>query len=111
MTYYFRNYDIQKIIGIGTEIDKLQSLLPPSLLQYYYKTSDDFILHHPFTNFQKESILIKGARAFALEKIAHFLEEKQRFQDEKRKHENDEQKLILGKQGARPKLSFSLGSK
>jgi hypothetical protein len=39
------------------------------------------------------------------------LEERQKFEDEKRKKDKEEQCLILGKQGVRPKLSFSLNSK
>jgi hypothetical protein len=46
-----------------------------------------------------------------LEEQRKLLEERQQFEDLKRKKEKDEQKLILGKQGARPKLSFTLGSK
>jgi hypothetical protein len=39
------------------------------------------------------------------------LEERQKFEEERRKKDKEEQCLILGKQGVRPKLSFSLNSK
>jgi len=39
------------------------------------------------------------------------LEERQRLEEEKRKKDKEEQCLILGKQGVRPRLSFSLNSK
>ena len=46
-----------------------------------------------------------------LEEQRLLLEERQKIEDERRKRGEQEQKLILGKHGVRPKLSFSFGSK
>jgi hypothetical protein len=46
-----------------------------------------------------------------VEEQRKLLEERQKFEDDRRLKEKEEQKLILGKQGVRPKLSFSLASR
>ncbi len=42
-----------------------------------------------------------------VEQQRQLLEERQKFEEDRRRKQLEEQKMILGKQGARPKLSFS----
>ena len=41
------------------------------------------------------------------EDLHKLLEDQQKFEDDRKKQQMQDQKLILGKQGTRPKLSFS----
>ena len=66
---------IKKLIGIGPRLTRqnavFQELLPSAL---FFPDTDAFFRHFLLSDFQSSVILIKGARVFQLEKIAHWLE-------------------------------------
>lgn len=64
---------IGKFIGIGEAIYRNMHLFTGD--SRFYRTTEDFILHHPSAGFRDENILIKGARVFEFEKIGHHLEQ------------------------------------
>lgn len=65
---------INRFIGIGTAVQLLKNKL--SINAYFYETTAFFLKDFPSMTFHNESILLKGARKFHFEKIAHQLEEK-----------------------------------
>ncbi len=74
MANYFQTHGINRVIGIGKEISAKAKLF--NMESYFYDTTDDFLKVINQFDFSREGILIKGARAFAFEKIANRLEEK-----------------------------------
>jgi Alr-MurF fusion protein len=65
---------IDRLIGIGPHIGKVRSLftgLPETL---FFDDTEDFLRQFPSLSFRDESILLKGARAFAFERISRLLE-------------------------------------
>lgn len=67
---------IQKIIGIGEAIFRLQKMLSPAIEAHFFKHTDAFLDQIQLSDFQNEAILLKGARRFQFERIANFLAEK-----------------------------------
>lgn len=65
---------IQKIIGIGRQLKAHARYFP--MEKSFYETTGDFLVHHPFSSFRDETILIKGARVFEFEKISVALQQK-----------------------------------
>lgn len=65
---------ISRIIGIGQSIKKQADKF--NIEKIFYETTDDFIHDFVFSGFNKESILLKGARIFEFEKISHILQQK-----------------------------------
>jgi alanine racemase len=65
---------IQKFIGIGEAITRNKTGFPEG--SRFFNSTDDFILHYPFSEFRNEIILLKGARLFEFEKIGQYLEQK-----------------------------------
>lgn len=66
---------IDKLIGIGNALMR-NSALFEGLATYFYPTTEEFLLKHPFSDFQNETILLKGARVFCFENIAKVLQRK-----------------------------------
>ena len=66
---------ISKVIGIGKEIGLLADFCKAPI-QVFYENTTDFLAHHHTQGFQKEIILLKGARDFEFEKIANRLSRK-----------------------------------
>jgi Alr-MurF fusion protein len=64
---------IQSLIGVGKKMPALQKLLPQELEQQYYPDTEALLQVLPQFNWQRQAILIKGAREFGLEKIAQQL--------------------------------------
>ena len=60
---------VSKIIGIGNSITYLDQYCKIAKKDFY-KTTNDFLAQHAPESFQKEIILLKGARDFEFEKIA-----------------------------------------
>lgn len=60
---------IQKFVGIGDEVRKLEALLPPAIQQAYYSSTGEFIHSLRDRSFHRECILLKGARSFGFEHI------------------------------------------
>jgi Alr-MurF fusion protein len=67
----------ERVIGIGTEVAHLAKYLPASFDQAYFRDTTD-LLDQLETKvwFRDELILLKGARIFAFERIAHRLQQK-----------------------------------
>jgi alanine racemase len=65
---------VEKVISIGTEINKYRDFLPAQT-KYFSGTEAFLEQFHP-SQFENEKILIKGARTFEFEKIENLLQEK-----------------------------------
>lgn len=66
--------NINRIIGIGKAISRQRNTF--TMEKFFFETTSDFIAYFPFTKFNHETILLKGARAFEFEKINKVLEQK-----------------------------------
>lgn len=65
---------ITRLIGIGTTIKKYCALFP--MQKQFFESTDAFIAESNNLYFRNESILIKGARLFAFERINEILQQK-----------------------------------
>ncbi len=65
---------IQLFIGIGKALSRHDFCFP--MKSIFFNTTQDFLNNFDFSIFQKELILIKGARAFQFEKISRILQQK-----------------------------------
>ncbi len=63
---------VEKLIGIGKNIFEQASLFPMST--GFYETTDEFLQSPIISSFDKELILVKGAREFHFEKISDRLQ-------------------------------------
>ncbi|MEO8720097.1 MAG: bifunctional UDP-N-acetylmuramoyl-tripeptide:D-alanyl-D-alanine ligase/alanine racemase [Ginsengibacter sp.] len=70
-----RQKNIDRFIGIGNDISSQKREFSSLENVDFYKTTDDFLTNIFLSNFQDETILIKGARQFGFEKISHILEQ------------------------------------
>ena len=68
--------NISKVIGIGSDIQRISSNLNPNIKVDFYQNTDQFISQKSQQNFKNELILLKGARSFTFEKISTFLSKK-----------------------------------
>ncbi|MBL0145029.1 MAG: bifunctional UDP-N-acetylmuramoyl-tripeptide:D-alanyl-D-alanine ligase/alanine racemase [Chitinophagaceae bacterium] len=68
--------NINRFIGIGTEITKQQAVFSSIPQVHFYTSTNDFKQHFPSLHFNSETILLKGARVFEFEQISHLLEQK-----------------------------------
>ena len=66
---------INKLIGIGDAISRNRTQFG-DIKTYFYRSTEEFLLKHPFSDFQNETILLKGARVFCFEKVAKVLQRK-----------------------------------
>jgi len=69
--------NIQRFIGIGPALYKNKSSFRKykKLRSIFFKSTDHFLKNFHLLTFEKEAILLKGARAFAFEKIGLLLEQ------------------------------------
>lgn len=67
------NTAINRVIGIGKTIAQLPPFLNKKILTRLFPDTDAFLAQLPNFHFEKESILLKGARAFAFERISNRL--------------------------------------
>ncbi len=69
---------INRFIGIGKALYKNKSVFATNLKMkcVFYKSTDDFLKNFYKHTFEKETILLKGARIFEFEKIGLLLEQK-----------------------------------
>lgn len=65
---------IQKLIGIGDSISNNSERF--NMEKYFFSSTEEFLNNFPFTSFQNETILIKGARVFEFEQISRALQQK-----------------------------------
>ncbi|MBP5548755.1 MAG: bifunctional UDP-N-acetylmuramoyl-tripeptide:D-alanyl-D-alanine ligase/alanine racemase [Bacteroidales bacterium] len=66
---------ITKLVGIGDALSRNKELFK-DITTFFYLTTRDFLLSHPFSDFDNETILLKGARMFSFENIAKVLQRK-----------------------------------
>ena len=66
---------ITRLVGIGEALSRNRALFG-ELKSTFYTTTEQFLQKHPFTEFQSETILLKGARVFQFERIAKVLQRK-----------------------------------
>ncbi|MBR9999567.1 MAG: bifunctional UDP-N-acetylmuramoyl-tripeptide:D-alanyl-D-alanine ligase/alanine racemase [Cyclobacteriaceae bacterium] len=69
------HFQLNRIITIGPEIEKIKNYLNHPRF-YHYKDTEIFLEKFPFDDFNNEIILVKGARKFGLEVAARKLQEK-----------------------------------
>ena len=69
-----KNKDVDMLIGIGESISRQANQF--EMESYFYPNVADFLLHFPFSKFNNQTILLKGARAFEFEQIGMELQEK-----------------------------------
>ncbi len=69
---------INRFIGIGKSLYKNKSIFVANtkIKCVFYKSTDDFLKNFYKHSFERETILLKGARIFAFEKIGLLLEQK-----------------------------------
>ncbi|MBP7184518.1 MAG: bifunctional UDP-N-acetylmuramoyl-tripeptide:D-alanyl-D-alanine ligase/alanine racemase [Saprospiraceae bacterium] len=65
---------INKFVGIGEEIRQISAFLETDIKLFFFKDADEFLKNIHTLNFGNEYILLKGARPFQFERIAHRLE-------------------------------------
>ena len=68
--------EVNRLIGIGQEVPVIASFLPSSVATYFFRDTDDFLTSFDHLTFEKEAILLKGARDFTFERIAQLLAQK-----------------------------------
>jgi Alr-MurF fusion protein len=68
--------NINRLIGIGTEITKHSSYFTGIKETVFYNSTAEFKQQFPALHFYNETILLKGARIFEFEQISHLLEQK-----------------------------------
>lgn len=66
---------ITKFIGIGEALIRNREMFA-EFNTFFYSSTEDFLRNHPFSEFQNETILLKGARVFCFEHIAKMLQRK-----------------------------------
>ncbi|MDR1809401.1 MAG: bifunctional UDP-N-acetylmuramoyl-tripeptide:D-alanyl-D-alanine ligase/alanine racemase [Prevotella sp.] len=67
--------NIEKFIGVGTEISQHKELFG-EMESYFFATTDDFIRSGIYHHFHDEIVLLKGSRSFGFEKINALLEKR-----------------------------------
>ena len=65
---------VDMLIGIGEGISRQANKF--DMERYFYPNVADFLAHFPFSKFNNQTILLKGARAFEFEQIGMELQEK-----------------------------------
>ncbi len=68
--------NVNRFIGIGTEISRYQDAFREIKEKTVYLSTSEFIQQFPALHFSNETILLKGARMFEFEQISHLLEQK-----------------------------------
>jgi alanine racemase len=71
-----KTHKVGRLIGIGAEIEALHHWLPDAMKCTFYPGTEAFLAQIEALEFKDETILLKGARSFAFERIARRLEEK-----------------------------------
>ena len=69
-----KNKEVDTLIGIGEGISRQADKF--DMERYFYKNVPEFLAQFPFSKFNNQTILLKGARAFEFEQIGMELQEK-----------------------------------
>jgi alanine racemase len=67
---------INQLFAIGKDIQHIQANLDNNIAYHHHLTTNDFLASIDLTQFQNETILLKGARKFRFERIAESLSQK-----------------------------------
>ena len=67
---------VTHLYAIGKDIHSLKKYLPKNFMASFFTSTTTFLRQFNPKNFQKKTILLKGARVFQFEKIVHRFEEK-----------------------------------
>lgn len=67
---------IQQLFAIGKDIQHIQTALDENITYHHYPSTNDFLANLDLSQFQHETILLKGARKFRFERIAESLSQK-----------------------------------
>lgn len=67
---------VGRFFGVGSDIQHLQAMLPQTVEASFFPDTESFLANITEQDFQEETILLKGARSFAFERIARRLEQK-----------------------------------
>lgn len=65
-----------RVVGIGSQVSALRQHLPPNIKTQFYPDTNTFLRDLSSADFKSEIILLKGARPFTFERIAHRLARK-----------------------------------
>lgn len=76
MASILRQKNINRLIGIGTEISRHSSSFAGIKETLFFTSTNEFKQQFPSLYFYNETILLKGARIFEFEQISHLLEQK-----------------------------------
>lgn len=71
-----RESRIDKLIGIGPELNQRQKIFSVPGEKCFYRSTEAFLQQMKNSDFSSEAILIKGAREFAFERISRRLQQK-----------------------------------
>jgi alanine racemase len=69
-----RSRKIESFTGIGKSMMRHQTVYPEGSI--FFENTDEFLLHKNSGDFQKQALLIKGARDFRFERIVNSIQEK-----------------------------------
>ncbi len=69
-----KNKGVEMLIGIGEAISRQAKMF--EMESHFFPNVADFMRHFPFSRFNNQTILLKGARAFEFEQIGMELQEK-----------------------------------
>lgn len=77
IAFALQQKNIHRFIGIGNHLYQYKNKFEQAVAEtFFYDSTEDFITHFLSTQFHDETILIKGSRKFALERISALLEQK-----------------------------------
>lgn len=70
--------NVQRFIGVGPAIYRNKSVFKKykKLKTHFFKSTEELLQNFHLLQFEKEAILLKGARSFAFEKLGQLLEQK-----------------------------------
>ncbi|MBC7777163.1 MAG: bifunctional UDP-N-acetylmuramoyl-tripeptide:D-alanyl-D-alanine ligase/alanine racemase [Phycisphaerae bacterium] len=71
-----RAQKVKRLFGIGLDISAIRTKLPATMEAIFYPDTESFLENIAEHDFREETILLKGARVFAFERIARRLEQK-----------------------------------
>ncbi len=69
------DFNVHRIIGVGKDIIKIDSLLKGSIKRSFYKDTESLLEDLNHNLFKDEIILVKGARSFRFERVVSRLEQ------------------------------------
>lgn len=74
VSHILKSKGINRLIGVGSFISKNQNLFEGE--KYFFESTEELLKNMARFNFNNETILLKGARAFGFERISKLLQQK-----------------------------------